>query len=171
MAEPTNTPMPPSTPIPASTPRSTSPVPALPILTASAVLKLSTMSSPTSPSARATRRPIVLHIGDPVKYNPATYDEFSAAFDVVRPSAAERERPEFIRALKERRWGDFSAIFRPFWSTGGEMGQWDAELIDLLPETVKVFASAGAGFDWADTTLLGERGEFVYLPLRHRPTP
>ncbi|KAK3899711.1 hypothetical protein C8A05DRAFT_36664 [Staphylotrichum tortipilum] len=158
MAEPTNTPMPPSTPVPASTPRSTSPAPALPILTASAVLKLSAMSSPSSPSAPASRRSIVLHIGDPVKYNPATYEEFSAAFEVIRPSAAERERPEFIRALKERRWGDFSAIFRPFWSTGGEMGQWDAELIDLLPDTVKVFASAGAGFDWADTTLLGEKG-------------
>lgn len=38
------------------------------------------------------------------------------------------------------------------------MGRWDAELIDLLPSSVKVFASAGAGFDWADTKLLGERG-------------
>ncbi len=36
--------------------------------------------------------------------------------------------------------------------------KWDAELIDLLPRSVKVFASAGAGFDWADTKLLGERG-------------
>lgn len=39
------------------------------------------------------------------------------------------------------------------------MGHWDTELIGLLPESVKVFASAGAGFDWADTKLLGERGE------------
>lgn len=38
------------------------------------------------------------------------------------------------------------------------MGRWDAELISLLPSSVKVFASAGAGFDWADTKLLGERG-------------
>jgi hypothetical protein len=103
----------------------------------------------------------VLHIGDPIKYNPATYAEFSQAFEVVRPSAQERERSEFIRALKERRWGDFSAIFRPFWGTGGEMGQWDAELIGLLPDSVKVFASAGAGFDWADTKLLGEKGEHI----------
>lgn len=41
------------------------------------------------------------------------------------------------------------------------MGRWDAELIDLLPGSVKVFASAGAGFDWADTKLLGEKGSFV----------
>lgn len=111
--------------------------------------------------ASPARKPVVLHIGDPIKYNPETYAAFSSAFDVIRPSAAERQRPEFIRALRERRWGDFSAIFRPFWSTGGEMGKWDAELISLLPSSCRVFASAGAGFDWADTKLLGERGELL----------
>ncbi|KAJ4301971.1 hypothetical protein N0V88_002101 [Collariella sp. IMI 366227] len=98
MAEPTNTPMPGSTPVPASTPRSTSPVPPAPSLT-----------------PNATKRPIVLHIGDPIKYNPETYAEFSNEFDVIRTDTAERERGEFIRALKEHRWGDFNAIFRPFW--------------------------------------------------------
>jgi len=102
----------------------------------------------------------VLHIGDPIKYNPDTYAEFSRDFDVVRPSLAERERDEFIRALKESRWGEFSAVFRPFWGTGGEMGRWDSELIDLLPDSVKVFACAGAGFDWVNTRLLGEKGGF-----------
>lgn len=38
------------------------------------------------------------------------------------------------------------------------MGKWDEELIRLLPESVKVFASAGAGYDWVDTKSLGERG-------------
>lgn len=103
-------------------------------------------------------KPVVLHIGDPVKYNPETYTEFTREFDVVRPSADERQRPAFMQALREKRWGDFSAIFRPFWGTGGEMGHWDAELISLLPDSVRVFASAGTGFDWADTKLLGERG-------------
>jgi lactate dehydrogenase-like 2-hydroxyacid dehydrogenase len=36
------------------------------------------------------------------------------------------------------------------------MGQWDAELIPLLPPSVRIFASAGAGFNWADTDLLGQ---------------
>jgi lactate dehydrogenase-like 2-hydroxyacid dehydrogenase len=36
------------------------------------------------------------------------------------------------------------------------MGQWDAELISLLPPTVRIFASAGAGFNWADVDILGE---------------
>ncbi|KAJ9139412.1 D-isomer specific 2-hydroxyacid dehydrogenase [Pleurostoma richardsiae] len=149
MAEPTNT------PVPASTPRSASPAPPMPP---------SLLYSPTSPGplplrpAQAARKPIVLHIGDPIKYNPATYESFSAAFDVVRPSLAERQRREFMRALRERRWGDFSAVFRPFWGTGGEMGRWDEELIALLPDSVRVFASAGAGFDWADTKALAERG-------------
>lgn len=38
------------------------------------------------------------------------------------------------------------------------MGQWDDELIPLLPPSVRIFASAGAGFNWADTDALGRRG-------------
>ncbi|KAF2971888.1 hypothetical protein GQX73_g1729 [Xylaria multiplex] len=168
MAEPVNTPMNTAPPT-----RSTSPVPPLPT---SAPQSLS--SSPTStrtpqwphsyahsrttsltvPVHASSPKPIILHIGDPVKYNPGTYTEFSAIFDVVRPSAEERARPAFLAALREKRWGDFAAIFRPFWGTGGEMGNWDAELIDLLPDSVRVFASAGAGFDWANVKLLGEKG-------------
>lgn len=120
----------------------------------------SSLSSSISVSASGTGsgKPRVLHIGDPVRYNPGTYLSLVSECDVVRPSAEERERGEFIKALRERRWGDFHAIFRPFWGSGGEMGNWDQELIDLLPPSVKVFASAGAGFDWADTKLLGQRG-------------
>ncbi|KAK4164283.1 hypothetical protein QBC43DRAFT_317903 [Cladorrhinum sp. PSN259] len=156
MAEPSNTPMPPSTPVPASTPRSASPVRPIPSLTPDATT--ATIPLWTSPDAPAQKRQTVLHIGDPIKYNPDTYLEFTQAFDVIRPTVAERERSEFIKALREKRWGEFSAIFRPFWGSGGEMGRWDAELIGLLPDSVKVFASAGAGFDWADTKLLGEKG-------------
>ncbi|KAI0007708.1 hypothetical protein F4779DRAFT_491943 [Xylariaceae sp. FL0662B] len=160
MAEPTNTPMPTAPP----TPRSASPAPTASrpgSMGTAATLGLPKSSLSTSlplPGGPLGSKPIVLHIGDPVKYNPETYTQFTTQFEVVRPSAEERQRPAFIQALRERRWGDFSAIFRPFWGTGGEMGRWDDELISLLPETVRVFASAGAGFDWADTRLLGERG-------------
>lgn len=44
------------------------------------------------------------------------------------------------------------------------MGKWDRELIELLPDTVKVYASAGAGFDWVDTEALAERGESSMVP-------
>ena len=145
MAEPANT------PVPGSTPRSASPV---------LGFQASHLTSALSPHKLSTPffKPRVLHIGDPVRYNPETFSSFSKQCEVIRPSAAERQRPEFIRALKEHRWGDFHAIFRPFWGTGGEMGNWDAELVQLLPSTVEVFASAGAGFDWADVKLFGERG-------------
>jgi hypothetical protein len=108
--------------------------------------------------AISSSKPIVLHIGDPIKYNLDVYKRFSADFTVIRPSLEERQRDEFMKALKEKRWGDFSAIFRPFWGSGGEMGRWDKELIPLLPKSVKVFASAGAGFDWADVDILADHG-------------
>lgn len=38
------------------------------------------------------------------------------------------------------------------------MGQWDDELIAHLPPSVRIFASAGAGFNWADTEALAKRG-------------
>lgn len=41
------------------------------------------------------------------------------------------------------------------------MGKWDRELIELLPESVKVYASAGAGFDWIDTACLADYGERI----------
>lgn len=38
------------------------------------------------------------------------------------------------------------------------MGRWDVELIPLLPASVRVFASAGAGYDWADVGILAAHG-------------
>ena len=38
-------------------------------------------------------------------------------------------RAEFITALKSNQFGDFVAMYRPFWNTGGEMGNWDDELM------------------------------------------
>jgi hypothetical protein len=39
------------------------------------------------------------------------------------------------------------------------MGRWDKELVPLLPKSVKVFASAGAGFNWADVDILANHGQ------------
>lgn len=112
----------------------------------------------SSQTEKASTKPIVLHIGDPVKWNTELYSQFSRDFTVIRPSLEERQRDAFMRALKEKRWGSFSAIFRPFWNTGGEMGRWDREMIPLIPNSCKIFASAGAGFDWADVDLLAAKG-------------
>ena len=118
-------------------------------------------------TSEAQTKPIVLHIGDPVKWNTEFYEQFSKDFIVIRPSTQERQRDEFMKALKEKRWGEFSAIFRPFWNTGGEMGRWDKELISLSPESCKIFASAGAGFDWADVDILANHG----MPLSWEQPP
>lgn len=114
-------------------------------------------------SMASSSKPIVLHIGDPVKWNTELFAKFSEDFTVIRPSTEERQRDEFKKALREKRWGDFSALFRPFWNTGGEMGNWDKELIPLLPASCKIFASAGAGFDWVHVELLAARGMHFHL--------
>jgi len=41
-------------------------------------------------------------------------------------------RDDFKKALQEEKWGDFVAMYRPFWNTGGEMGNWDLELMFVL---------------------------------------
>ncbi|KAL5355249.1 hypothetical protein BJX96DRAFT_161621 [Aspergillus floccosus] len=38
------------------------------------------------------------------------------------------------------------------------MGRWDAELIPLLPSSVRIMASAGAGYDWADVDIFAQHG-------------
>ena len=104
-------------------------------------------------------KPIILHLGDPIEFNKDLYSQIANDFTVIRPSLEERQRGAFLEALREKKWGDFQAIFRPFWNTGGEMGRWDAELIPLLPPSLKVYASAGAGYDWMDVDILAENGE------------
>jgi lactate dehydrogenase-like 2-hydroxyacid dehydrogenase len=101
----------------------------------------------------------ILHIGDDIVYNPDYFkDSFFSKFNVVQPSLEDRQRPAFIAALKAKKWGDFHAVFRPFWNSGGEMGKWDQELVPHLPSTCKIFASAGAGYDWADIPTLSSHG-------------
>lgn len=106
-------------------------------------------------------KPIVLQLGDDIRWNHDLYKEFEAKFDVRRSHSM--SRAEFIQALKTKAFGDFMAIYRPFWNTGGEMGNWDTELVSLLPASCKIYASAGAGFDWVDTEALARRGKSAAL--------
>lgn len=101
-------------------------------------------------------KPLVLHCGDAIKWNHDQYTEFEKHFTVKRIGSV--SRAEFIEALKNKAYGNFDAIYRPFWNTGGEMSPWNDELIDLLPSSCKIYASAGAGFDWVDTKALAKRG-------------
>jgi lactate dehydrogenase-like 2-hydroxyacid dehydrogenase len=106
----------------------------------------------------AEAKPIILHLGDPIQFNPDLYAQLDKTCTIICPSLADRQRDAWLKALRDRKWGDFEAVFRPFWNTGGEMGRWDAEMIPLLPKSLKIFASAGAGYDWADVDLLAEAG-------------
>lgn len=114
-------------------------------------------------------KPIVLQLGDDIRWNHELYTNFKDRFEIRRSYSM--SRPKFIRALKEKKFGDFSAMYRPFWNTGGEMGNWDEELISLLPDSCKVYASAGAGFDWVDTACLAKKGKLQSngLGILHRP--
>ncbi|KAF2813011.1 2-ketogluconate reductase [Mytilinidion resinicola] len=98
-------------------------------------------------------KPAVLHIGEPIKYNHEFYEnEFLSRFNVVQDE--EPDRASFMEALKSKKYGDFSAIYRPHFQTGGEIGQWDDELIPIFPASVRIFASAGARFNWANVDAL-----------------
>jgi hypothetical protein len=72
-------------------------------------------------------KPIVLHCGNDVKWNHGLYKKLSEVFEIKRSYSMSRQ--EFIEALKTKKFGDFYAIYRPFYDTGGEMGRWDAELM------------------------------------------
>jgi hypothetical protein len=118
----------------------------------------------------AQTQPVVLHLGDPIKYNTELYETLFDGFTIIRPSQEERERETFKRALQDRRWGDFHAMMRPQMFSGSEMGPWDEELIQLLPSSMRVYASAGAGYDTVNITALAQRGEsssdfFISSPL------
>ena len=129
--------------------------------TADALILTATPIYPTPYSSltmSADQKPTILHIGDPIKYNHELYQKLEEKFTIIRPSAEERQRGPFLEALRQKKWGDFQAVMRPFWITGGEMGRWDRELIPLLPKSVKVYASAGAGYDWADVDVMAEAG-------------
>ncbi|GAB0146316.1 hypothetical protein EsHS_00006723 [Epichloe bromicola] len=146
MAEPYNT------PIPGSTPRSGPPVSHL------HPLPLRHPHPHANDASTTASKPRILHLGDPIRFNKTTHDLLSLNYDIIRPPTPARQRRAFTQALQNRKWGDFEAIFRPSWHSGGEMGDWHDELIRLLPPSVQVFASAGAGFDGVNTRLLGERG-------------
>ena len=111
-----------------------------------------------TPSPKPSQKPIILHLGDPIEYNHELHERLDDQFQIVRPSASDLQRPNFLNHLKNKTWGEFVAIMRPFWNTGNEMKPWDKELIELLPKGVKVYASAGAGYDWVDTEILAEHG-------------
>ena len=127
-----------------------------------------TLTHHTNRSNGIVTKPTILHLGDPIIYNHSLYSQLSSKYTIINPAAPSLERSAFKKHLQDRTWGNFSAIMRPFWNTGGEMGRWDQELIELLPTSMRVMASAGAGFDWVDTGVLAEFGMCVCISFMQR---
>ena len=117
----------------------------------------------TLPTRPLSNTASILHLGDPIEHNLGFYEQLRSRFHIIRPPPEDLERSAFITHLKERTWGDFSAIMRPFWRSGNTMAPWDEELIKLLPESMRVMASAGAGYDWVDDRCLAEHGMLPFL--------
>ena len=101
-----------------------------------------TPTSPSSPSTCPPPKPTILHLGDDIRWNHDLYATLAEKFSIIRTHSTDREA--FKQALQERKWGDFTAMYRPFWNTGGEMGSWDAELmyVPSLPHTYTSSQSA-----------------------------
>ncbi|KAF7595233.1 hypothetical protein BBP40_006979 [Aspergillus hancockii] len=97
-------------------------------------------------------KPIILHLGDTIKYNHELYNGvFSERLDVVAMM-----------------YGNFTAIFRPHFQSGGEMGEWNEELISPLPPSVCILPSAGARYNWVDVTAFGRRGICIKMRQGYR---
>ena len=87
-----------------------------------------TTSKKVSPLVAGTEsKPTILHLGDDIRWNHDLYEVLKSKFNVERTYSMGRE--EFKKALHEKRWGNFVGLYRPFWNTGGEMGNWDEELM------------------------------------------
>jgi hypothetical protein len=93
----------------------------------------SKLSQPSPSTTSDASKPTILHLGDDIRWNHELYAQLQTKFNIIRTYSMGRE--EFKSALKEKRWGDFVGMYRPFWNTGGEMGNWDDELMYFLPHT------------------------------------
>jgi len=100
-------------------------------------------------------KPILLHCGDDIKWNHELYSKLSSTFDIKRSYSMGRE--EFKQALKDKKFGDFVAIYRPFWNTGGEMSPWNSELM---------FVSSIPNFFLATYTMSPSRRIEILTPIQ-----
>ncbi|KAI5237077.1 hypothetical protein E4T43_08200, partial [Aureobasidium subglaciale] len=69
--------------------------------------------------------------------NPAVYNRLESRFTIIRPLIEQRQRPAFLQALRLRDWGDLDAVLRLLWTTGDEMGRWDADLFHFFPSLAR----------------------------------
>ena len=103
-------------------------------------------------------KPILLHLGDDIRWNHELYEKLEERFDIKRSHSM--NRTDFKAALEAKQFGDFVAMYRPFWSTGGEMGNWDEELM---------YARYCADFWMLSHIYITNPAHFSPLPARFTP--
>lgn len=99
--------------------------------TAGSNLPQHTKASKRQANIAGMAKPILLHCGEDVHWEKELYAQLQDRFEIRRSYSMSRE--EFKQALEDNRFGDFTGIFRPAFSTGGEMCPWDAELMYVWP--------------------------------------
>jgi hypothetical protein len=121
-------------------------------------------SSPLVPDSSS--KPTILHLGDDIRWNHDLYASLNEKFNITRTYSMGRE--EFKIALKEKKWGDFVGMYRPFWNTGGEMGNWDAELMSVFPF---IPTSSNINFECNAAVILTISATFSQTPAKSTPPP
>ncbi|GAA6014485.1 hypothetical protein JCM10207_001624 [Rhodosporidiobolus poonsookiae] len=101
-------------------------------------------------------RPRILLLGHEPKNQTDKWETFKRDFEIVPAGLTTRDA--FLTALREKSYGDFAGVIKLAVETGNEASPWNEELISLLPSSVKLFAAAGAGFDYLSLDALNARG-------------
>lgn len=83
----------------------------------------------------------------------------------------EGSRTDFLEQLKRGAYDDVVGLYRSNESAKLVTGPFDAELIDLLPSTLKFICHSGAGYDNLDVAACTRKGQMPatasYLPFIH----
>lgn len=98
-------------------------------------------------------KPTVLLIGDLVHTN-QEWQDFSSKYNLKEFRSGGRQK--FLANLKAGEYDDVVALYRSNTSVS-ETGPFDAELVALLPKSLKYICHNGAGYDNIDTKVINER--------------
>jgi len=116
-------------------------------------------------------KPRVLQLGTNwTGHNKDLIEKFKSSFEVIPVSTSDLQRDTFIANLKSGKWGDFNAIIRPVVYEGAATEPWNEDIVSILPKSLQIYASVGAGYDWMDIPLLTERGQST-LSITVPPVP
>lgn len=114
----------------------------------------------------------VLQLGtDWTGLNDDLIKSFKSDFEVIPVSSADLQRKTFINNLQSGKWGNFRAIIRPVVYQGAETEPWNDDIISILPKSLQVYASVGAGYDWMDIPLMTKRGSSCLFGVTPYPLP